>query len=273
MPTILSDKPTTKIVISNNEITGYKKSSEHIQYYLLNGTEFALKLTNPKSNIRLKAKICIDGKYIGSDIVLDKKETTTIERFIETSKKFKFESYTVDKNPTVESIIRNNGKIAIEWYKEIIPTFNPNDYDIYKKYNDMFLYDPKHAPFYDPSRAPVITCNTNTEYFWRNVSGSSYTNGLSTDALYNKSTAHSITTGIISQGSDSNQTFDGEGDAEFDSVYFYREWIDLLDASLKSDHVPGKAKVYHETKVYCGKCGRRMKDKNWTFCPGCGNKF
>jgi len=266
MPTILSDKPTTKIVISNNEITGYKKPNDTIEYYLLNGTEFALKLTNPKSNIRLKAKIYINGEYIGSDIVLDKKETTTIERFMETSKKFKFESYTVDKNPMVESIIRNNGKITIEWYKEVI-TFNPNDWNdwsIYRRNNEMFLWD--------PNRAPVITCNSN-QYSNFAFSGSCITTGLSTDTSYNQSTSYSITTGTINQGSDSDQTFDEEGDAEFDSKYFYREQIYLLDASLKSDHTPGKAKAYYETKVYCGKCGRRMKDKNWTFCPGCGNRF
>lgn len=249
---------STKIAISNNVITGYKNETNVTQYYLTNGTEFQINLANHVGDT-FGAKIYINDEYLGSMIVLRQYENISLERFIESSNKFKFNVYEVDDNPAVKEIIKKNGNIRVEWFKtksKYTPQIT----------NDTFLWNPNYTPFYNPfvfgtgdrisvTQLSNINCNT-----------SNYVGVRSLDA------SNTIKTGRIEEGSKSSQTFK-EVPFSFEDMPFSVEHIKLLDVSQKKEPTPKSKTVYYETKVYCGTCGRRMKDKNWKFCPGCGKSF
>ena len=77
---------SARIAISNNEISGYKDANNDTLYYLSDGTEFQIKLSNHIGDT-FGAKIYINDEYLGSMIVLRQYENISLERFIESSNK------------------------------------------------------------------------------------------------------------------------------------------------------------------------------------------
>lgn len=271
---------SAKIAISNNLITGYKKDNV-TQYHLSDGTEFQIKLEN-HFGIRVCARIYINGEYLGSDIVLNANSNMLLERFIETTNKFKFNVFEVDNNPAVKEIIKNNGDIKIEWFREKI--YHNNYININKYYdNDTFRWDPQGSAIY--GHTYYSSCrtvgNSNTMNVSSNLSNercAKKADGESEYLSFAPPVNDTIKTGRIEQGAKSDQTFKTIH-VEFEDEIYQTDNIKLVDVhqladTIKQCEVSAKRKtVYYETKVYCGGCGRRMKDKNWKFCPGCGETF
>ena len=63
--------------------------------YLKNGDEFEIELFNPTQN-KVLAKIEVNGNSIGNGIILRPGERIYLERHLGESKKFLFETYTVE---------------------------------------------------------------------------------------------------------------------------------------------------------------------------------
>jgi hypothetical protein len=76
--------------------------------------------------------------------------------------------------------------------------------------------------------------------------------------------ANTIETGLIEEGSHSNQKFQNDY-TDFESWPFREEVIKILPVSQKpysSDDL---------NKIYCYNCGRKIKSK-FKYCPFCGAK-
>jgi hypothetical protein len=240
----------------NPEIFVTKNKQRLKQYgntvYLKNGEEFELEFFNPTYN-KILAKIQLNGVYIGSGIIIRPGERVFLERYIETSKKFLFETYQIDKtNKEALKAIEENGIVEVEFYRQYIPITVTTGSNIWYTYN----------------LTPINT--------WGIPNSTSYCNSVtytssyaSTNTSYNPTLScnngNNIETGRIEKGSDSYQTFDYDSDT-YDSYPFYKTNWKILPFSQKEI-------TKDDLVVYCGSCGSKRKKDTHKFCPHCGEKY
>jgi hypothetical protein len=99
---------------------GRQRVKQHDNYivYLKNGDEFEIEIFNPTIN-KVLAKISLNGKSLGSGIVLRPGERVFLERYLDEAKKFLFETYEVEGNDSnVKEAIKMNGILSVEFYDE-----------------------------------------------------------------------------------------------------------------------------------------------------------
>jgi len=253
MKTITVDQgPTTPSAFVTR---GRQRVKQYTNYtvYLNNGEEFEIELYNP-TNKKVLAKIELNGVSLGSGIVLRPGERVFLERHLDESRKFIFETYVVDDNNNNRKAIENNGNVVIEFYSEkdpLIPSwtytyssgqeyggYQYNDINHSTPYNNL-TYDGQASCFYSQSSSPKKSV----------VLGS----------------LRSIETGRIEKGSHSKQGF-GYDNTSFNSFYSWRtEWKIL----------PTSQKLFEsrDLRVFCTSCGSRQKKTTHKFCPICGTRY
>ena len=86
-------------------------------YYLRDGQEFIIMLHNPTRG-KVAAKIFINGTPESSMLVLKPGQRVWVERFIDTDRKFLFETYDIEDTAENTEATKNNGQIRVEFYAE-----------------------------------------------------------------------------------------------------------------------------------------------------------
>jgi predicted component of type VI protein secretion system len=112
--TMKTNQPSAYIALNNNRLKAYADV-----IYLKDGDEFQIELFNPYQ-VSVLAKIYINNSLIStSGLVFRPGQRYFLDRFIDTNKKFKFNTYTVDSGTTPEVLkaIENNGSVKVEFYK------------------------------------------------------------------------------------------------------------------------------------------------------------
>jgi len=243
--------------------------------YLKNGDEFELELFNPKSN-KVLAKIKLNGKSLGSGIVLRPGERVFLERYLDEARKFKFETYEVDGSDVdIKEAIRNNGDVEVEFYDEqpsYTLTYNWNWPHLEHHYHHHYHYDVK--PIY-PNPTWTYTSGGNI-----NIYVGSYSGNLSTSSSANYAYCHTnndnvqtsetvtprpIETGRVEKGDYSQQSLNQDY-TSFNSWYCNRVFWKILPESQRPY-------VQEDLTVYCANCGAKRKKTSHKFCPHCGTKF
>lgn len=224
--------------------------------FLENGDEFELELFNPTQN-KIKAEIELNGKKLSSGIVLRPGERVFLDRFLDTPKKFKFETYLVEgDNEDVKKSIVKNGNVSVKFFTE-------------------WVYIPL-------STGSWIT---NPYYYTNGIGiGSTFTTSAS-NSLMNTTTTSSFLsqsdvnplrqkkslskpleeTGRIEMGSKSDQEFKYD-QTTFNSFY---SW----DSNWVIKPLSTKPIVIEDLVIYCTECGSKRKKDTHKFCPQCGTKF
>jgi len=218
--------------------------------YLNNGDEFEVELFNPTKTTVL-SKIKINGTYIsGGGIVLKPGQRVFLERYLDESRKFKFDTYEVETDSReVMEAIQNNGDVKIEFYNESSPKI-PN-WSTDWVYHD-WLGDSSNKRYYNPT-------------FTTNGLGMTNTNYTSEVSCNYSSNVKSIETGRIEMGGKSDQEF-SYVNKNFDSwVCSTSEWKIL----------PNSQKPYDSKDLVtkCPKCSTKIKKSSWKFCPECGHQI
>jgi len=200
-----------------------------------------------------------------------------LERFLNESKKFLFETYNVEgNNNEVSNAIAKNGDVVIKFYDEYVqPQYY---YTNTGGYNNSFTIG-------NGTYGPSVTYTTN------NVAGSftttdSIINSCVNTLLSNTSTSNvltdpgigydtkisdsvkqkkSIETGRVEKGSESNQTFTYDN-STFNYYPCAASWWKILPVSQQ-------VVVKEDLKVFCTECGSKRKKDSHKFCPHCGTKF
>jgi hypothetical protein len=290
------------IAVNKSLLKEYHASEGRV-VYLDNGSEFQIKLFNPK-NCNIAADISINGVPQSTCLVIRPGQTIWLERYLNESRKFKFETYNVEgQSDEVKAAIKQNGKITIKFYEETRPnnylaTYNylqkyiekPMDYyigdsiDLYSKaidcntnvysqvngISDVNSSIANTSLSLDSFESPVLSasmacCNSSDS-----VSTSSYGQNVkqftTSRSLAKKSKSNdSIETGRVEKGGYSSQSFIYSG-IDLESFPFATEEITILPISRKP--------FYKEDleKVYCPECGRKVKPK-FKYCPFCGEKL
>jgi hypothetical protein len=210
--------------------------------YLQNGDEFEIELFNPTTN-KVLAKIEINGNSIGGlGIVLRPGERVFLERYLNDSKKFLFETYKVSgKSYKVEQAIKNNGDIVVKFYNEYFDTRQ------HLLINNRYGWE-NPTIFYNTPRYDIgTTITTNTLV----GQGCTYTTSPNDSLSFTSSTRglsedkpKEIETGRVEKGSNSDQSFTDD-DATFKDPLLlaieadvasrrvqYAAWEDATEVSL-----------------------------------------
>ncbi|MFA5153699.1 MAG: hypothetical protein WC554_14155 [Clostridia bacterium] len=225
--------------------------------YLKNGDEFEIELFNPTTN-KVLAKINLNGKSLGSGIILRPGERVFLERYFDEAKKFLFETYDVDINDSnVLEAIKMNGIIDVEFYDE----YKQHPYVITcTSICPQWPYiQPQPVTPYTPPISTPWTC-----YSAGNTATSVNFNNNQTLTCNNVKSDFKET-GRVEKGSYSEQSF------TYDSTIFntYHSWKTTWKILPESQ----KLFVKEDLTVYCSNCGAKRKKDNFKYCPNCGNKF
>jgi hypothetical protein len=158
--------PTVNITVNNNRLKRYNKQNSSSNYYLNNGQEFQLELFNPTSGI-VKADISLNNvKLSGGGLVLKPGERVFLDRYLDSPRKFKFETYEVGNSKEVKKAIEKNGLIKVEFYQqELRQGF----------YGGTFTTTPNYYPWNQQWTTPNVFYTTNV-----NDTSSGYVHGTTT---------------------------------------------------------------------------------------------
>lgn len=247
--------------------------------YLKNGDEFEIELFNPTQN-KVLAKIEVNGNSIGNGVILRPGERIYLERYLGESKKFLFETYTVegDRND-VALATANNGNVAVKFYKE---TNFPSSISLLAGTGTHSTYiSPSWTVYNNTLSGTNVPCFTTTTSNI-GISGISTTNSAfintsgvdscslnTTLSLANKGEKKSkktTETGRVEKGTHSNQKFDNDYSTTFESYPLTTNWWKIK---------PVSEKIYSsaDLSTYCTECGAKRKKDTHKFCPNCGTKF
>lgn len=244
--------PQAYVAINKSRLKSYENNSV---YYLNDKTEFQLELFNPTQETLL-TKIKLNGKNISQGgLILKPGERIFLDRYLDVAKKFLFETYEVDgENTEVREAIKNNGTIAVEFFKEMFVN-NVNIFTTNLPWNNGgFNRHQPYTPYYNANfEYNTITCNNSLD------------NKLSSNQSSNVS--KSIETGTIEMGGKSNQKFTSVS-KNFTTFPFHTVKSKILPISQKINEISEVIKV----AKYCTSCGYKVNHKD-KYCGQCGNKL
>lgn len=253
-----TNQPSAYIALNNNRLKAYADV-----IYLKDGDEFQIELFNPYQ-VSVLAKIYINNSLIStSGLVIRPGQRYFLDRFIDTNKKFKFNTYTVDSGTTPEVLkaIENNGSVKVEFYKETeVVSSRPWTGIIQAPWNSSPFVGQPYAGdvFYSSSGTgnlnPTATFTTN----------STITNNAQLNA-HVVSSLETLETGRIEGGSKSKQSF-STTNQDFEFFACTTSTWKILPESAKQTEIK-------DIRNYCSSCGTRMKKQSWKFCPNCGEKL
>ena len=265
-----------RIAKNKSLLKEYKTPNNPRTVYLSDGEEFQIQLYNPY-NYTVSAKITLNGTEIPNALVLRPAERVWLDRYLNTPRKFKFETYEVDNDKNTEKITAYNGLIKVSFYREV-PENPLNIYDYSKisvtnPYGIMDSLTPglcDYVTLQNTSKTLRPESIIQTYYNLDSSCVSSCACTAATTATANtlansQSTPNSIETGRIAEGSYSDQKFD-KVDLEFSPWACNAETIKILPLSCKS------FSSNDLKKQYCPSCGHKINDK-YKFCPYCGENL
>lgn len=232
--------PTANIAVNRNRVKHYDK---HV--YLKDGTHFEIELFNPLSH-KVMAKISIDGVSISSSgIVIKPGQRVFLERWIDTPKKFLFETYQIEDSEEAKAAAQQNGVVKVQFFNENVSFTVPTNVANYwgglvrdQQFGNTALGGPSG-----------IGAFTTTSIYASNVSYQ----------------AGSLETGRTEMGAGSNQNFSQDA-GSYSSYIAVTEILQILPEGLKPVEVS-------EIRNYCLDCGTRIKKTSWKFCPSCGTEI
>ena len=229
-----------------------RRRSYNENYYLKNGEEFELELYNPTQDV-YACEIHINGKPIStSRLIIKPAQRIFLERFLDDNKRFKFETYEVENTSEAQAAIALNGQIKVKFYKDqkiVIRT--PLPYVTF----DNNWWSGGHIRYSygkSVSRGSSMGSITNTS-------------SQATNYCANLDSPRSIETGMVEQGSNSNQSLVEDNSFRFESYTSYEKIFYIYPESKKPIEVT-------DIVSYCAQCGKRRKRSD-NFCSSCGKQY
>jgi hypothetical protein len=241
------EKPSAYITVNKNRLKIYDSK----KVFLKNKQTFEIELFNPLTQPVL-AKIQVNGKPIGSDVVVRPGERLYLERFTDINAKFLFDVYDVSDSAETQRIRENNGSVSVSFHGEAPKVYFRRP--IYNNYPNTLTYTNSSnltSPFL---RAYNLgdNINTNNVYF------------SSTDNIGSENN-NTVETGRVEMGDASSQEFTNYY-GNFHSYPTHVVNYQILPESQKQT-------VAEDIRNYCTSCGTRQRKTNWKYCPSCGEKY
>lgn len=247
--------------------------------YMQDGDQFQIQLFNPET-CTVGANVVIEGESIGGLIVLRPGERVWLERYVGTSRKFKFSTYEIDgSDKDAVNAIRENGTVKVEFFKEwkdyshrpaFIKSFDGGKgFDFYHGTggNGSAIYLKNDSGNYNPSDVTTFDAKICQSFTSCCCDAAETAETAENTAYYNSALSgiQAMETGKVGKGDWSSQQMN-QVDANFFSVPFHTETMRILPRSRKPVGSRDLA------KMYCPYCGRKVKTK-FRFCPFCGKEI
>ena len=222
----MSNLPHAWIVTNNRRSDlsndrGRKKIYPNNKIYLEDGQEFELELMNPLMNSVL-AIISINGQKISnSGLVLRPGERVYLDCFLESRKKFTFNTYQTEDSPEAQKAIQNNGYVQVAFHSEVV-----HHYTTFYNGSGTITINGIDNPYLGTTTiggAGLFSGNSGNNNMFANLTSgtSNYTTNLSSsqnpqglfDSQRSKSSSSNklndkLETGRVEGGSQSNQVFE-----------------------------------------------------------------
>lgn len=249
------------------------KENNNREVFLKDGTEFQIQIYNP-FNETVGVKGFINNITLGNYIVLYPGQRIWLDRHLINDRRFKYVTYEVDDSNRTNQAIENNGKITISFHKLYVrETPIIVQQPIIHTYPTYYTYSYDTTPVDTPHRIKTTTSNKSFLSSDANVISTEFgtctantislaCNSADATTLINTSCG-TKETGIVTQGSRSNQQIQETSNMEFNFSPFHEETIQIL---------PYSAKTFNKRdleKTYCTQCGAKLKP-TYKFCPHCG---
>lgn len=278
--------------------------------YLKKGDEFELELFNPTSN-KILAKIQLNGKSLGSGLILRPGERVFLERYFDEARKFLFDTYEIDGNDSqAVNAIRDNGDVEIEFFEEhkytpsvwnsgtvtIQPYVNPWPSTIWVYTSGTGYVSKANPTFTYTGDNGVYTCN----YFDGNI-GNVGQQISATAKSFGGGTRSASASPASLKGMPTSQEVKFSGSLDLnDSNDFCCYSASIETGRVEKGSSSGQSFVYDNTEfnsyytwkttwkilpesrkpfvkedlsVFCTNCGAKRKKASFKFCPNCGTKF
>lgn len=243
-------QPSAHICINKSRLKQYDKTNNFGKVYLEKNSSFEIELYNPTKDVIL-AKISLNGKLISqSGLILKPCERVFLDRFIDSPKKFLFDTYEASGSKEELKAIEDNGAVKVEFFKEkevyIEPSFQKLSYFSrpiwYTEYTNPF--DVTFTTSSSIGNDTILSMNTNSPL-----------RGLSKH----------IETGRIEEGGESNQKFTSVSQSFnlFPSFTVECKILPVSQMIVSSDL---------NVRRYCGNCSVKTK-KGDKYCYNCGKKL
>jgi hypothetical protein len=288
--TVSVNMPTAYLAINKSRLKMYGKKKSIPSYYLEKGQEFQIELYNPTQE-KVLATFKFNNKAVSGGLILRPGERVFLDRYLDKSKKFLFETYKVENSKSSRKAIEPNGDVEIAFFKEIVPlpkflmggtgqvtldwldssgtggqgiTFSSaNTFNSYTLEDNSITITTASAYGTPTSNTPLFSSQFKSHGVPLGEKDMSESPVRSKSLKSRKTKApNKIETGRIDEGSNSNQDL-CEGTGDFELMSFHVVRYKLLPKSQKKL----STKEYY-TK-YCGQCGAKCKTP---FCPHCGAK-
>jgi hypothetical protein len=261
--------PECEILVNKQlrKVYGNKKN----KIYLNNDDYIQINIFNPTFE-RIGVQLEFNGSLENKMLIVNPGQKILLDRFVDTKKKIKFSTYFIDKNNKLsKKAIEKNGSITIHFWKEK----NNTQLNISSTTRTWINYD-------DIQTYPLNNYNS----ILNNITTSN--NTYQSHTTSNTSNLDNLLeTGRLEKGEKSKQKMN---DVYFESDYiFHSQKFKLLPFSQmkeKKKSIPDNIKpeyisvdshnnYYKNTdhRIYCSNplCGYRIRNRNWKFCPVCGN--
>lgn len=293
--------PTLNITVNKSRLKRYNKHQTIPNYYLNNGQEFQLELFNPTTSV-IKADISLNNtKLSGGSLVLHPGERVFLDRYFDSPRKFKFETYEVGNSKEVKKAIEKNGLVTVEFYNEYVPpvgwyNVSPN-YVIGNHTGDPYRIPLGDTNAYYSNNSGGVTYTSGTQGMLTNTSTGCGTLGdvtFSPTSMNTQSEKQLLCdspdtlkghlsrggktnapsrrqkkkkeTGRVGKGSKSDQTFKYV-DYQFELAPSHTIEYQILPVSTKQITTRDL-----NVKRYCTECGTKYSKGN-KYCSNCGHKL
>jgi len=245
--------------------------------YLRGGTHFEIELFNGSYDV-YGALIEMNGKPISNKkVILKPGERVFLERYLDSSDKFVFNTYSIDANDKkATDAIRNNGLVVVKYFKEVTHSTGISSTGISStgiSSTGTFGNFPRSITYTGTGvfNGGNIVYGSSVGSNYSNLDKISfYASPTSTTPFYVSEPAtfnirSSKETGRVGKGDRSNQAVTSEN-VEFEQYPSYRCQFKILPESSRMSYSSG------DIRTYCSNCGTRYK-KGWKFCATCGKRI
>lgn len=269
---ITVNSPKTEVVPVSYVTKDRQRLSQYgNSVYLSNNDSFELELFNPTSD-KVLAKIDLDGKSLGSGIILRPGERVFLERFLDSARKFLFETYTIDGgNQDAVDAISKNGTVDVKFFKERAIPQQSYPYINYINYSTVpYTNAPTLTVFPVYTTGLAMTGGNSTLTVENNIASKS---SVTMDILNHERTLFctsfdspkDIETGRVEKGEHSSQSF------TYNNTIFnsWHSWISSWKILPLSQRIITKKDI----KIYCSSCGKRKRKNSDKFCSSCGTEY
>lgn len=114
------NNPTVHLAINKGRVKKYGKNKSIPSYYLENKQEFQIELYNPTQG-NILTTIKLNDNPISGGLIIRAGERIFLDRYLDSNKKFLFDTYEVENKKSAQKAIELNGDIEVAFFKENVP--------------------------------------------------------------------------------------------------------------------------------------------------------